>query len=91
MEQLNVQQNDNLNDSKWPHLIARVRDLARQKLRNNTDGIAVVWIGMAVSNRGDPIVWVEPELRRIEPSKDAAQIIIKYLSDKMGEMAMHGG
>ena len=83
--------NDGLGNSKWPNLIARVRELARKKLRNNTDGIAVVWIGMAVDNRGNPIVWVEPELRRIEPSKDAAQIIIKYLSDRVGEMAMRRG
>jgi len=65
-------------NSRWPAFISRVRELARRKLRNNTtDGIAVISVNMLVAHSGDPIFWLEPTIRRIEPSRSA-------LSDLLG-------
>lgn len=69
-------------DAGYPALIKRVRgkinDNASGILRNNKGGLAVVTIQMLVGHSGDPIVWLDPECRRIEPSKTGLRAVIAY-------------
>lgn len=42
-------------------------------------------VSLLVNNKGDVVVWTEPRIRRIEPSKDAKQIILGLLADEGDE------
>ena len=67
--------------SSWPAFIKRVRGLAESKLKNNTDGIAVVCVDMVVNNLGEPRIWLEPSIRRVEPSADAARVFLQHFTE----------
>ena len=54
--------------SQWGKLKARIQQAAECKLRNNTDGVAIVTVKIVMDARGEPINWLEPYAERVEPS-----------------------
>jgi len=72
------------NDSpRWPALIERIRGIARSELYNNTDGVAVVCVDIVVNNLGDPLIWLKPNCRRVEPSADAARVLLHHFTERI--------
>lgn len=57
-------------------LAAHVRQEAGKVLSNNKQrGIAIITMHVLMQADGTPILWVVPEGKRVEPSKDAAEIL----------------
>ena len=66
---------------EWASVLMRIVSEAENTLANNmSDGIAIVTMHVAVDGRGVPLVWVVPDGKRIEPSRDAKSTLIKILS-----------
>jgi hypothetical protein len=54
---------------------------AKETLQNNSsDGIAIITAHIAVDSNGKPLLWVVPNGKRVEPSRDAKEILIHLLS-----------
>ena len=69
-----------MND-KWEALMNRCKAEARDALHNNkSDGIAIVTMHIVTGYDGDPLVWIVPSARRVEPSSDAAAALQQILS-----------
>lgn len=54
--------------SQWGKLRARIQQAAECKLRNNTEGKAIVTIKIVMNAAGEPLLWLEPYAERVEPS-----------------------
>jgi hypothetical protein len=66
---------------EWASVLRRILHESERTLANNvSDGIAIVTIHVAIDGQGAPLVWVVPEGKRIEPSRDAKSTLIKILS-----------
>ena len=68
-----------MKSSLWPSFIERVRGMARDELRNNSDGRALVCIDLYVDGKGDPVGWLKPIVRRVEPSSAAQDILARIV------------
>ncbi len=67
---------------EWGSVVLRLMSEATSTLANNTsDGIAIVTMHVAVDGSGKPMLWVVPDGKRIEPSKDAKATLINILSN----------
>lgn len=63
-------------DTKWPSLVARMKQEAARTLENNKQrGTAIITLNVIMNANGEPLVWVVSNGKRIEPSKDALHII----------------
>jgi hypothetical protein len=70
-------------DSKWPAFKARIKGAAKSVLSNNkSDGAAVISVHLLVTPDGEPLLWVVQKTRRIEPSRDAKDILL-LLAEEM--------
>lgn len=67
--------------SKWTSLQKRAELAARQELRNNTDGMCLLTLSILCDSTGEPIVWLAPVTRRIEPSKTAAKVLLEAVAN----------
>lgn len=66
---------------EWASLTKRIQARAAETLENNkSDGIALISMHVAVDSRGTPLLWVISEPKRVEPSKNAKETLIKLLS-----------
>jgi len=66
---------------EWASVIMRILAESNKTLSNNvSDGIAIITMHVAVDGRGAPLVWVVPQGKRIEPSRDAKATLISILS-----------
>jgi hypothetical protein len=62
--------------SRWNNLQRRVKSEAKGTLRNNmSDGVAIISVHMLVDSAGEPLAWVIQDGKRIEPSKDAKDLV----------------
>ena len=62
--------------TKWTALVERIKQEARTVLRNNkSDGMVILTIHVIVDSDGEPMLWVVPHGRRVEPSRDARHIL----------------
>jgi hypothetical protein len=67
--------------AEWASFAKRIQAKAAETLENNaSDGIAIVSMHIAVDSNGRPLVWVITEPKRVEPSKNAKETLIKLLS-----------
>lgn len=65
-----------MSKNSWASLQARLVSEAQTVLRNNqTDGVAIITAHILVDGNGTPILWVIPDGKRIEPSKDARDLV----------------
>ena len=63
-------------NKRWDQLEKRVRGEAKEVLRNNVnDGIAFVTVHILLQHDGEPILWLVPSGKRVEPSADASNIL----------------
>ena len=67
-------------NEQWESVTLRMKLEAKKTLQNNTDGLAIVTAHMVVDASGNPIVWVVPGGKRVEPSKNAKQILMNLLA-----------
>ncbi len=59
--------------TKWESFVSRLKLAANQALQNNrTSGVCIVTAYVVITSQGEPIVWVVPDAKRVEPSRDAA-------------------
>lgn len=66
---------------RWDSLISRLKHEASATLMNNqNDGVAIVTAHVLVTGDGSPLVWVVSS-RRVEPSKDARNVLLQLLLD----------
>lgn len=69
--------------NRWEQFRLRVLSEAERTLANNKQsGIAIITAHVLMDASGTPLVWVVPDAKRVEPSKDAASII-KQLTDSL--------
>ena len=67
--------------SKWDSFICKVQKVSRAKLGKSRHGIAAITVKMIVDRDGEPIVWLEPDCWRIEPSADVAKVLLEHMID----------
>ena len=60
----------NLSDL-WYSFSMRLSTTASNALKSNHEGVARVTVEVYVDAKGDPIYWLEPEVKRVEPSGSA--------------------
>lgn len=48
-------------------MISRICQIARDRLRNSDDGLAVVSIKVLIGKDGRPVLWSEPACVKLEP------------------------
>jgi hypothetical protein len=66
---------------EWNGVTLRMISEAKETLQNNSsDGIAIITAHIAVDSNGKPLLWVVPNGKRVEPSRDAKEILIHLLS-----------
>lgn len=72
---------------QWRCLFLRMRDQAKFQLRSirtgrgrsqKQTGVAILQITCLIDERGEVLVWTEPRVLRIEPSRDA-KTVLEYL------------
>lgn len=59
-------------EKSWSSFYKRLSSLAQNTLANSRDGYVVIAVTMLVNANGEPIVWLEPDVRRIEPANLAS-------------------
>jgi len=68
--------------SRWEQFALRLRSEAERTLANNKkSGVAIITVHVLMNADGDPLVWVVPVAKRIEPSKDAAIFIKQFVEE----------
>lgn len=61
---------------KWEQLILRLQGEARRTLRTSpSNGCAIIPVHVIVDSQGNLLFWILADGRRVEPSKDAKQIL----------------
>lgn len=68
-------------NSKWFSLVSRMRQEARTMLRSNNDGVTIVTAHVLIDSNGNPLIWVVPNGKRVEPSKDAGRILLSLVKE----------
>lgn len=68
-----------MNLTKWDSVSKRMKLAARQELKNNTDGMCLLTFTVICNADGEPIVWLAPVTRRIEPSRTAAKVLLETM------------
>ena len=66
----------------WQGFIAKVRELARNTLFNNKRGVALMSFYMLVDRDGEPLLWINTACHRIEPSKNAKDVLRRVLGER---------
>lgn len=67
-------------DNKWNALINRVEAESKNTLANNTsDGLCIVAVNILVNSQGVPLLWTVSPGRRIEPSRQAKQVMTELV------------
>ena len=61
----------------WLNVIRRLQSIGRQQ-----SGYGIVTIQVIVDANGTPILWNEPELKRLEPQSKVAELMMKILSGR---------
>lgn len=69
---------------QWECLVARMRDAAKYKLGafrqggkfDKQSGLAILSVTCLIDEKGEVLVWTEPKVQRIEPSRDAKRVIM---------------
>ena len=75
------QREDGMNDlpqdikPDWLNVIRRLQSIGRQQA-----GYGIVTIQVIVDANGIPVLWNEPELKRLEPQTRVAEMIMKIMS-----------
>lgn len=69
---------------KWPQFVARIRDIAGTTLANNKGGVGKITVHMFINHDGDPLVWWTTQKCRVEPSRDAKEILAKVFGGDDG-------
>jgi len=64
---------------RWESFVNRLKLEATNILRNNSDGVAIITAHVLVKGDGAPLIWVVQDGKRIEPSKDAQEVISAIL------------
>lgn len=65
---------------RWENLVLRLKNEAQKVLANNKQrGVAIVTAHILLDADGNPLVWVVPDGKRIEPTRDAADVITKLV------------
>jgi hypothetical protein len=63
-------------DTRMDNLVMRIKYEAERILSNNKQrGCAIITVHVLMDAAGSPLVWVVPDGKRIEPSKDALDVI----------------
>ena len=60
---------------EWQQLALRLTAEAQDTLRNSRGGCALITIHVVVEADGRPMFWLVSDGRRIEPAKNAKQIL----------------
>lgn len=60
----------NLSDL-WYSFAMRLSTASSNALKSNHEGVARIVVELYVDANGDPIMWMEPEVKRVEPSGKA--------------------
>ena len=84
MTQLN-EQHDNLPDG-WSAFICKMQKVARATLGKSRHGLGVLSVSMIVNRDGEPVVWLDPDCRRIEPSANVAKVLLKSIVDSQTQL-----
>lgn len=58
------------NSSQWMSLIKRIRQEARSTLYSNRKGVAIITIHLAIGFNGEPIGWLIPQGKKVEPAEE---------------------
>lgn len=67
--------------NRWDSLVNRLQHEASTTLSNNQrDGVAIVTCHVLVTGEGEPLFWVVSS-KRVEPSKDAKNVLLQLLLD----------
>jgi len=68
--------------SKWEQFALRLKNEATSVLANNKQsGVAIITAHVVMDANGEPLVWLVPAAKRIEPSKDAAVFIRQFVEE----------
>jgi hypothetical protein len=62
-------------DTQWDKLRKRILSKGREQR-----GYALVTIKVVVDSEGNPIMWFEPDMKRIEPCQSGARLIATLIS-----------
>lgn len=69
---------DDEREIRWQNFAFRLQGEASKVLSNNKQkGVVIVTAHILLDAHGTPLAWVVPEGKRIEPTKDALEIIRK--------------
>jgi len=68
--------------SRWESFILKVQDVTSNRLGKSRHGLVAVSVRLIVNHDGEPVVWLDPDCWRIEPSTDVAKALLGYLVDK---------
>lgn len=64
----------------WESFIKRLKSSAEQTLCNNKGGCAIVTAYVIVNHHGQPVLWLEPSCKRLEPSSSAFKTVIQLFT-----------
>ena len=87
MTQSNEQPSNELDDtpptppSKWDSFICKLQSVAKARLGKSRHGMVVISVSVIVNHDGDPVLWLEPDCKRIEPSAGIARALLECLVD----------
>ena len=59
----------------WLNVIRRLQSMGRQQA-----GYGIVTIQVIIDANGKPVLWNEPELKRLEPQSMVAELMMKIMS-----------
>lgn len=78
-------------DERWMSFQSRVKEEGRATLPNNrSTGLAIVSAHIVIDHNGYPLCWVVQHGKRIEPSKNARDVL-SLLLGSMGSDTGGGG
>ena len=67
--------------SKWDSFICKLQSVAKARLGKSRHGMVVISVSVIVNHDGDPVLWLEPDCKRIEPSAGIARALLECLVD----------
>lgn len=66
---------------EWGSVVLRLMSEVQNTLSNNkSDGIAIVSIHIVADSDNRPLFWVVPDGKRVEPSKNAKETLMRVLA-----------
>lgn len=61
---------------RWQAFVNRLKQESKHGVvKNNSSGLVIITSHVLVNGEGEPLVWVVNEGKRIEPSRDAMDIV----------------